>query len=276
MLNKIRDGVSLAYADVGDSEDVLVLIHGWGCDHTTLMRQQMFFSGLHRVVNVDLRGHGESDSPQQTYSVESFADDVAWLCNALQIQRAVIVGHSMGGAVALETALRVPKLVRAVCLIDTAFQASPELFQLLAPLLPGLQGSEYDVVYREIMKALSLPSDLVEMESVLDVLPRAPQHVLLSSLEQHMEAHDFARAAIASGSMPVAYIGAAHPLANRRSLQGLIPKLSIGQTLGSGHFAPWIVHEQVNAMLSRFLELVSREASLMTPSRQVTSQMVRT
>ena len=159
MLHKNRDGVSLAYAEAGTSEDVLVLIHGWGCDHRTLMRQQTFFAASHRVINVDLRGHGKSGAPHQTYSVQAFAHDVAWLCNELHIQRPIIVGHSMGGAVALEIASRFPKLVRAACLIDTVFQAPPELFQLLTPLLAGLHGSAYETAYRGIMEALSLPSD---------------------------------------------------------------------------------------------------------------------
>ena len=160
----------------------------------------------------------------------------------------------MGGAVALETAYRYPELVSAACLIDTAFQAPLERQEILAPLLPDLQGNDYENAYRKIMVALSLTSDREELESVLSTLPRAPQHVLLSALQEHMERHDFAKAA-ACCSVPVAYIGASVPLANVDQLKQLIPDIKIGQTLGSGHFSPWLVPEQVNAMLRRFLDL---------------------
>src|SRR5206468_1602546 len=109
---------------------------------------------------------------------------------------------------------------------------------------------------------------------VLGALPRAPQHVLLSALEQHLEAHDFAKAATASRSIPIAYIATAHPLANLASLQELLPELSIGRTLGSGHFAPWLVQEQVNAMLTRFFELVERHHAPVSGSRKLDSGML--
>lgn len=256
MQKKIRDGVALAFHDNETSKNALVLIHGWGCDHTTLLRQQAFFADTHRVVNVDLRGHGESGSPEQVYSVAQFAGDIAWLCHELDIERAALVGHSMGGAVALETAYRHPHLARFVGLIDSVFQPPPESLAILAPLLPDLQGSNYESAYRKIMAALSLPSDLAELMPVLSTLPRAPRHVLLSALRQHIEQHDFAIAA-ASCLVPVAYIRAALPLANLTSLKQLVPDLWIGQTLGSGHFAPWLVPEQVNVMLLRFFELTS-------------------
>jgi len=253
MQKKTRNGISLAFEDSGSSKDALVLIHGWGCDHTTLTRQQEFFTKTHRVINVDLRGHGESDSPAQIYSVEAFADDVAWICQELDVKRASLIGHSMGGSVAVEVAFQHPHLGQSIGLIDTVFQPSVELMELLAPLIPALHSGDYESSYRSIMSALSLPSDQDEVSSVLRALPRAPQHVLLSALQQHLEAHDFARAA-ASCSVPVAYIGAARPLADLAKLKQLIPHLRTGQTLGAGHFAPWLVPEQVNAMLLRFFE----------------------
>ena len=258
MQQKIRDGVPLAFDDNETPSSALVLIHGWGCDHTVLLRQQAFFAETHRVVNLDLRGHGESSSPEQIYSIAQFADDVAWLCHEIDIERAVLVGHSMGGAVAIETAYRHPELVQAVGLIDSAFRPPSELMQILAPLLPGLHGCDYENTYRKIMTALSLPTDLAELTSpIFSNLPRAPQHVLLSAL-QHMEQHDFARAA-ASCLVPIAYIRTALQLADLASLQQLVPNLWIGQTLGAGHFAPWLVPDQINAMLLRFFELTSTQ-----------------
>ena len=70
-----------------------------------------------------------------------------------------------------------------------------------------------------------------------------------------MEDHDFAAAA-AGCTVPVAYIGATHPLADLVRLKELIPDLMIGQCLGAGHFSPLLVHDQVDAMLLRFLTLV--------------------
>ncbi|MBB5060645.1 pimeloyl-ACP methyl ester carboxylesterase [Granulicella aggregans] len=254
MQKKLRDGISLAFTDSGESGSPLLLIHGWGCDHTTLQYQEEFFRRTCRVINVDLRGHGQSDSPAMTYEVGQFADDIAWLCRRLGIENVILVGHSMGGAVAIETAHLYPNLVQAVAMIDTVFQPASCLSELLAPLLHDLEGDDYENAYRSIMHNLSRATEREALTGLLHTLPAAPQHVLLAALQQHMVRHDFARAATAC-SMPIAYIAASGDFADIGELKRLIPHLLYGQTLGAGHFAPWLVPKQVNAMLSAFLQL---------------------
>ncbi len=254
----LRDGVGLAYSRSGDQDRVLLLIHGWGCDHTTLLRQQTFFETSHTVINVDLRGHGESDAPEQVYSVSQYAEDMVWLCAELGVRRASVVGHSMGRAVALEMGSRTPSLVESVAMLDTVFQPPPSLNDILEPLIPGLVGAGYEASYRSIMKALSPPSDHAALDPVLQRFPRATQNVLLSALKGHMEDHDFLAAA-AGCTVPVAYIGAAQPLADLCRLKELVPDLITGKSLEAGHFAPLLAAAQVNAMLQRFLDLVQHD-----------------
>ena len=73
-----------------------------------------------RVVCVDQRGHGESDAPPGPYRREDLASDVVGVLDALGLARAVLVGHSMGGIVAMTTALAVPQRVSGLVLIGTA------------------------------------------------------------------------------------------------------------------------------------------------------------
>lgn len=103
-----RDGVALAYDDAGSGTPPLLLVHGYACDRSAMERQSACFTTRHRVVNVDLRGHGESDKPDGVYSIPSFADDLAWLCRELGLYRPVVVGHSLGGMIALDLAARYP------------------------------------------------------------------------------------------------------------------------------------------------------------------------
>ena len=67
---------------------------------------------------MDLRGHGESDKPSQTYTMDGLADDLAWLLGELGVARPVVVGHSMGGVVALVLAARYPELPAAIVMVD--------------------------------------------------------------------------------------------------------------------------------------------------------------
>jgi pimeloyl-ACP methyl ester carboxylesterase len=79
-----RDGVTLFYEETGEWESPVLLIHGWCCDHTYFAPQFNHFAPRgHRVVAVDLRGHGRSDKPHQDYTMQVFADDLAWTWSAL-------------------------------------------------------------------------------------------------------------------------------------------------------------------------------------------------
>ena len=80
-----RDGVGLAYEEAGRGEPPILLVHGWTCDHTYFAPQFEHFGRAHRTIAVDLRGHGESDTPEQDYTVAGFADDLAWLCEQLGV-----------------------------------------------------------------------------------------------------------------------------------------------------------------------------------------------
>jgi pimeloyl-ACP methyl ester carboxylesterase len=115
-----RDATALAYAESGAGDPPLVFVHGWTCNHTHFAPQFSHFEKDHRVVAVDLRGHGASDAPEQRYTVTAFADDVAWLCEQADVEGPVLVGHSMGGSVVLDVAARYPDLPRAVVMLDAA------------------------------------------------------------------------------------------------------------------------------------------------------------
>ena len=58
-----KDGVTLAYEDINSGSPPMLFVHGWGCDHTVFAPQVEFFCCSHRLISVDLRGHGESDAP---------------------------------------------------------------------------------------------------------------------------------------------------------------------------------------------------------------------
>lgn len=250
-----RDGVSLAYQDNESNLPPVLFVHGWGCDHTTWAAQADFFHGSHRVVCVDLRGHGESDAPRQDYSMAAFAADLAWLCSQLDLVKPIVIGHSMGGNVALELAARYPDLPASIVLIDSVILPSQEFLDSLLPLAEALRGPHYREAYRQGLRFLCLPTDDEDLKAdLVAYLPKAPQHVLLSAFMNHVTAYDASFAA--SGcNLPVAYIGAANPLGDVARFRSLTPHLITAQTLGSGHFSPIFVPDQISAMISRFLAI---------------------
>lgn len=115
-----RNGVALAYKEAGSGAPPIVLVHDLASDHTCFGPQFEHFSCRHRVVAVDLRGHGQSDKPSQACTVALLADDLAWLCYELGLYRPVLLGHGLGGWAALDLAARYRDLPSAIVTVTSA------------------------------------------------------------------------------------------------------------------------------------------------------------
>lgn len=245
-----KDGIALAYEDPGPDLPPLVLVHGCGCDHSSLAPQAAFFRNSHRVVSVDLRGHGESEAPQQNDTMAAFADDLGWLCSKLALTRPVVVGHSMGGNVVLELAARYPDIPSSLVMIDSVMLPPQALLDTLYPLIEALQGPHYLAAYQQALSSMCLPTDKRSAQLISSRQVR--QHVLASAIPNHTTNYDAAAAASAC-RVPIAYILSIMPFLDLPRFQSLTAQLVIGRTLGAGHFSPIEVPGQINAMVARFI-----------------------
>lgn len=245
-----KNGVRLAYEDSATGLLPIVFVHGCGFDHTSFTNQANYFRSLHRVVSVDLRGHGMSDAPRQEYTIAAFADDVAWLCEQLGLFKPILVGHSMGGNVVLEFAARYPAVPASVVLIDSAVLPPQSLLDGLESVVAGLQGADFLTAYQRVLSSLCLAWEKTTeaMINALDI----PPHVLASSFYHQVKTFDGVQAA-SDCHVPVAYIGAATSLSDLVRFEAFTPQLVTAKTLGSGHFSPVEVPDQINSMLSHFI-----------------------
>jgi len=118
------NGLMLSCYALGKGEPV-VLLHGLGASKITWLPLLAPLAERHRVIVPDLPGHGESDKPRIDYTPRFYARIVRHLLDALEVERAVVVGNSLGGRIALELALRSSGRVTGLALLD--------------PSLPGLR-----------------------------------------------------------------------------------------------------------------------------------------
>jgi 3-oxoadipate enol-lactonase len=124
------DDIELAYADEGRGE-ALVLIHGHPLSKATWDEQAEILRGEFRVIRPDLRGLGESSVPPGPYPMERLADDLAAVLDAAGVGRATVVGHSLGGYVAMAFYRRYAERVRAIGLISSRVQSdTPEVARM--------------------------------------------------------------------------------------------------------------------------------------------------
>jgi pimeloyl-ACP methyl ester carboxylesterase len=250
----LRGAVRLHYQLAGRGR-ALVCIHGNSCDLGFFAPQAAYFATAHAVLSVDLRGHGQSDKPVWDYTVHGLAEDVAWLCGELGIDRAVLIGHSLGGAVAVQVAARYPGLAVGVAALDSALAPQPGRPSRLTALLGGLRGPDYlGYVRRYFESAFGPGDDPAVKEDILRRICATPQHVMVSLFE-HAGRWDW-QTALSSLEVPLLYLMAQRPRGDLVRLAELAPGLITGQTVGSGHFMTLLVPAQVNAMLARFLEMI--------------------
>jgi 3-oxoadipate enol-lactonase len=119
------NNIQIAYDDIG-SGPAVVLIHGYPFNRSMWTEQVAALADRYRVVTLDLRGHGESETSTGASTMTLMAQDVAALMDELQIERAVIGGLSMGGYVTLALYQLFPQRVEKLLLADTRAQADTE------------------------------------------------------------------------------------------------------------------------------------------------------
>ncbi len=248
------DRVQLNYREAGEGRPALILIHGWASrlDHwqavaTPLARQ-------HRVLRLDLRGHGQSDAPSDGYSMRQFADDTAALARSRRVRDAVVVGHSMGSTVALELARRHPRLVRGVVMVDGALDqyatarevAGTELWRAVAePPYEAAMAAFYARFFPD-------PRDAALAERVVGEAVRTPEHAALASWRASLTAN--VPAIAKQVRQPVLYVDGGHNLRPAATVHAILPRAAYAQAALCGHFVQLEAPEQLTAMIRRFVE----------------------
>jgi len=113
------DKVEIVYTNQGSGETAVIFIHGGFADRSFWTNQVKPFAAKYHVIAPDLAGHGESGQNREKWDIFGFARDVRAVMEKENISRAVLVGNSLGGPVALETARLVPDKVLAIVAVDT-------------------------------------------------------------------------------------------------------------------------------------------------------------
>jgi pimeloyl-ACP methyl ester carboxylesterase len=248
----LSDGTRLNTFDNERDAPAVLFIHGNSCDHTFLSPQIEHFAPTRRVIAPDLRGHGESDKPEDGYSFVSLSADLAELLALRNAVPAVAVGHSMGGLLALELAWRHPGLVTAIACLDSTLFTPPGRPSRVHALLDGLKSSQWRSYFvRYFESSFDVHDDPARRQAILERMLMTPQHVV-SSLFEHWRIAD-GQAALRAWQGPLLYVASSRPRPDVALLKDACPTAMTGQVAGAGHFLTLEAPEQVNAMLERFL-----------------------
>ncbi len=156
----------------------LVLIHCLGCNQEYWQAQVEAFSSDYAVLTLDLAGHGASDFARDEYTVSSYADDVHAVISHLQLAQPVIVGHGLGGAVAVELAAKSADNLKAVVTVNSFYgeQHWPQAEQLDDFFKPYRE-NYYQAQFPQIKNRFLLSTDRSLSYNIARDIARAPQEV---------------------------------------------------------------------------------------------------
>jgi len=249
------DGVEIVFEDTGHGEPALVLIHPAFSNRSHFAPVVANLAERHRVITLDLRGHGESGVPRDGFRIADFAQDVIAVCRGARVERAVLCGHSMGGAIALTAAAADPRLAAGVALLDAAILfPEPLRRQMLDTLVPALEGPQWLEALRGFWARMFGPFDPPDLRTrLMEELAAVPPHIP-APMMRDIFSRDYSDE-VAAARCPLLYVHARIP-ADVERLKQLRPDAIVASVAGSGHFVVLVVPEQVSAMLDRFLAIL--------------------
>lgn len=251
-------------AEEGSGAPVLVFLHGWLRSGSDWASQARAFRRRHRVLRVDLRGHGRSPAPRSGYSRRELAGDVAALLAHLHLSNVVLVAHSMGCGVALDVAVAEPRRVCALALVDgigprdrltrTELDAHP-----LVRALAGPDYRERVIALTDGGNSFTPRSDPRLVHRIPRESARTPQHVAAASLRGAVLSYP--AASWKRLRQPILCVASSNARISAAAVREVLPRAEFGQVVGSGHWVQLEAAAQLNPMLRSFLRGAAERCS---------------
>ena len=247
------DANKIHYVSGGKGKDAVVLVHGWGCNLTLWRDQIAELSKRNRVIALDLPGHGSSDKPETKYDMDLFAAAIDAVMKDAGVERAVLVGHSMGTPVVRQFYRKYPQKTLAIVIVDGGlrpFGTKEQREQFMGPL----RGPGYKDVLTQMFSQMSATLSEPDKERIKSSFRNVPQPVLVSAMEAMAEESLYATDKI---NVPVLAILAKSPYwpaDTEQFLRGLAPDLDYQMWDGVSHFLFLDKPKEFNAAVIAFLD----------------------
>jgi pimeloyl-ACP methyl ester carboxylesterase len=249
------DGVPIAYTVVGEGDGALLFIHGWACHRYYWASQLYDFADTHKVVAVDLAGHGDSGSDRAEWTLPSLARDVQAVVDHLDLTSVILVGHSMGGPVALEAARLMPERVVGVVGVDTlhdvAYEFGDDWEQILVAYEADFAGTCTEFVGGMFLEGADTGLVTEITDDMCDISPQIGVALLRA-----FPAFDFS-AALAGVEVPVWSINGPKWPTNVESNRNYDPDFDVLIIEGSGHFPMREKREEFDRLLEQVIEEIT-------------------
>lgn len=256
------DGINLRYLDIGQGNVPLVFVHGWGAQADIWRFQIRDLSKDHRVIALDLPGHGASGAISGPYTQKTLARAVLAVMDHARVKRAVLIGHSMGANVVRHAAIMNPKKVAGIVLVDGAIFFPPRdakglaawknEMQGFAKNFKGPNGDDYTRAFIDTLHGSDTP-DWAKAE-VRDRIMMTPSRVRVSSMTNFVKLSSWPQKQVKSPTLGVYARSPDVKPSLESDLRGLFPSLEYTLWDGPGHFFMLYEDDALNAEIRAFTQ----------------------
>jgi pimeloyl-ACP methyl ester carboxylesterase len=227
------------YITAGKGNRTIVFVHGWACNLGFWREQVAALADKARLILIDLPGHGQSDKPQTAYTMDFFADAVLAVLRDANVDKAIFIGHSMGGAVIARVHHHAPEKVAALVSADgllCRLSGTPEEGRALVAPFATSQYREHAQGF--ISSLFPVPGTEALRDRVMSEMLATPQHVMLGGMLA-MLSPDQPDWILQKVNAPVLVINARTPWWNdayENYVHSLSPQSDYRMMDGVGHF----------------------------------------
>jgi pimeloyl-ACP methyl ester carboxylesterase len=255
------DGVHIEYRRYGAGDPAIVLIHGWATDANYWNAQFNPLKAKYTVVAVDLAGHGASSKNRTDWSMANYGEDVAAVARKISNRQIILVGHSMGGTVALEAAPRIGDRVIGIIVVDAlksiGLPPTPkaEIERKVAPFRADFIGEVRKFATESLFEK---GADPVFVQKVAYDMSLEPPDVGVPSL-QSLLSMDFATV-LPNIHVPVLAINSDLGATDEARIRKSLPDFKAEVIPHTGHFLMMEVPDKFNPILLRDIDTLIQKA----------------
>lgn len=255
-MTESADGVPIAYEVQGSGEPTLVFIHGWSGDGRYWRGQVPYFSQQHRVVTLDLAGHGHSGLEREDFTMPAFGEDVKAVLEDLDVEQALLIGHSMGGPVAVEAARLMPERVIGIVGVDTFHNVAEEITEAQIDEMLGPIQQDFASATRHFVASMFFEeTDATLRDWIVQDMAAAPPQVATNAMQDMFTRHAEGEAAqhFEELTIPVVAINADLWPTDIEANRQLLPEFDAVIMEGSDHFLHMARPAAFNRELDRII-----------------------
>ena len=256
------DSVRIAYNVYGAGKTSLIFIHGWSCDSRYWKNQTNVFSKDYQVITIDIAGHGNSSLSRTNYTMLSFAEDIKAVIDKENINRAILVGHSMGGSIIAEASRLMPKKIISIIGVDTYQNVEEKLSQeAFDEMIEPFENNFMNAAQGFVLSMFPIETDKKLVNWVKEDMSSAPRDVALDAFRSYIGQYINGEASLVFEkiNIPIVSINArlwpTNPEANRKHMKNY-KLFYIEET---GHFPMLEKPEKFNTLLKEAIRYIENE-----------------